>query len=242
VNAMNTIVVDSSSVITIAMNNLLWILTELKNRFNVQFCICAEVKSELVDVPLATKRFKFDAIQVMQAIRDKTLNIVDLREVRDFSGRLLDLANHSFKSKGSWITIVHRGEIESLATALLMKASAFVVDERTTRLMIESPESLRNLLQSKLHTRIEMNRENIRKFKYDTRDVKILRSVELVLIAYEKGFLNKYIIEGMNDNPKNILIEGLLWGLKLKGCAISEEEILQIIALESRKEPSASEQ
>ena len=48
-----------------------------------------------------------------------------------------------------------------------------------------------------------------------------------MIIAYEKGFLNSYLKKDhlTNLDLRKELITGLLWGLKLKGCAISEKEI-----------------
>jgi len=230
---MKTLIFDSSALITMTMNNLIWVLDELKLVFDGDFCICPEVKAELVDNPLNTKRFEFDALQVMQKIRQGTLTLIEHQNSKDMGNRLLDLANHSFKSKNTWITIVHRGEMEALATGIVLNSSAFVVDERTTRLLIESPVALKDLLQSKLHTRVEVNRPNLRQFRYLVRNIKVIRSVELLLVAYEKGLLDKFLLDNV-ENPREILIDGLLWGLKLRGCAISREEISDITKLESR--------
>jgi hypothetical protein len=230
---VKTLIFDSSSLITMTMNNLLWVLDDLKPVFDGNLCICPAIKAELVDNPLNTKRFEFDALQVMQKIRKGTLTVVEQQSSKDLGNRLLDLANHAFKSKNTWITIVHRGEMEALATGITLNSSAFVVDERTTRLLIESPVALKDLLQSKLHTRVEVNRPNLRQFRYLVRNIKVMRSVELLIVAYEKGLLDKFLLDNVK-NPREILIDGLLWGLKLRGCAISREEISDITRLEAR--------
>jgi len=234
VKKMKSLIFDSSALITMTMNNLIWILDDLKGSLDGDFCICSEVKAELVDNPLNTKRFEFEALQVMQEIRSGTIKLIDIPPaVKDLAYKLLDLANHSFRSKGVWITIMHKGEMEALATAISLNLSAFAVDERTTRLLIENPVALRDLLQSKLHTRVEINRENLRQLRYMARNVKVIRSVELVIVAYEKGLLNKFIPDNV-EKPRQMLLDGLLWGLKLRGCAISKEEISQITHLEAR--------
>jgi len=231
---MKSLIFDSSALITITMNNLIWILDSLKPSLEGDFCICSEVKAELVDNPLNTKRFEFEALQVMQEIRSGTLKLIEITPaVKDLSYKLLDIANHSFKSKGAWITIVHKGEMEALATAVSLNLAALVVDERTTRLLIENPAALRELLQSKLHTRVEINRENLRQLRYIVRNVKVIRSVEIVIVAYEKGLLNKFIPDNV-EKPRQVLLDGLLWGLKLRGCAVSKDEISQITHLEAR--------
>ncbi len=230
---MKNIVFDSSSIISLTMNNLLWTLLSLKENFNGDFYICKAVKAELVDNPLNTKRFEFNALQVLQAINSGVLNVAENEDAKNLSSELLGLANTCFRTKGSWINIVHRGEIESLATSIILKSSAYVVDERTTRLLIEEPKRLKDLLQSKLHSRVEVNQQNIRRFRELVRNVKIIRSVELIVVAYEHGFLDKYLVGNGITNPKRVLLDALLWGLKLRGCAVSKNEIHEIIRMES---------
>ncbi|MCX6709962.1 MAG: hypothetical protein NTV63_03370 [Candidatus Woesearchaeota archaeon] len=229
---MKSLIFDASAVISITMNNLLWMLSELKKHFEGEFCICREVKSEIVDNPLNTKRFEFDALQVLQSINSGILSVREMEDAKRLSFQLLDLANHSFRAKGSWINIVHKGEIESLATCILMKSDAFVVDERTTRLLIESPRALKDLLQSKLHSRIDLNRQNLHKFAELSRGVKVIRSVELATIAFEKGILDQYLLPNGKEDPKRVLLDAVLWSLKLKGCAIPKSEINEIVEME----------
>ena len=91
---------------------------------------------------------------------------------------------------------------------------AIVVDERTTRILCEAPENLRKLLESKLHTKIDASEKNYPMFK----DFKVIRSSELVFMAYKLGII---------DLPakKQEAMEALLYGLKFKGCTISMREI-----------------
>jgi len=231
---MKKIFLDSSAVISLTLNNLLWILDALKEHLDGDFFICPEIKAELVDNPLNTKRFEFEALQVLAQINSGALKIAELTpEANTLYDELLHLANTSFKSKGVWINIVHKGEMQALATAILSGASAFVVDERTTRLLLENPGALRDLLQSKLHTRVEVNRQNLARFRSLTRQIKVIRSVELVLVAYELGTLDRYLPAGTPE-AREILLDAVLWGLKLKGCAISEDEIAQVKRIEAR--------
>jgi hypothetical protein len=57
--------------------------------------------------------------------------------------------------------------------------------------------------------------------------------VELVLVAYELGTLDRYLPAGTPE-AREILLDAVLWGLKLKGCAISEDEIAQVKRIEAR--------
>jgi len=73
---------------------------------------------------------------------------------------------------------------------------------------------------------------NIKEFKSEIKDVNIIRSAELMTIAFEMGLFNEY--ENKYVNKKEIL-DGILWGLKLRGCAISSEEIDEILRIERVK-------
>ena len=61
--------------------------------------------------------------------------------------------------------------------------------------------------------------------------MKVIRSVELVTVAYENGILDRFITK-IPDAKKNLL-ESVLWGVKLNGCAVSKDEIEQIIRIEA---------
>lgn len=67
---MKSIIFDAGPIISLATNNLLWILKPLKKYFNGKFYITDAVKRELVDKPFETKKFKFEAIQVEKLIEE----------------------------------------------------------------------------------------------------------------------------------------------------------------------------
>ena len=84
------------------------------------------------------------------------------------------------------------------------------------RMLVEKPENLKKLLQRKLHTIVTIKKENFAPFK----GFKIIRSAELVYVAYKKGLVKL-------KNGKTVL-DALLWAVKLNGCSISGEEINEI--------------
>ena len=128
------------------------------------------------------------------------------------------------------MNLLHDAEVSVVALYLQKNADAFVVDEKTTRLLIENPNKLHNILKHNLHTKVEENKDNIKQFRKLTRSVKMIRSVELVTIAYEKGLLEKYLTH--IPEAKKTLLESVLWGVKLNGCAVSKREIEQILKME----------
>lgn len=221
---MKSLVFDTGPIISLVTDNLLWILKPLKEKFGGEFYITPKVKNELIDKPLQSKRFKFEAITILEYIKDGTLKIQHTN-----AEYLEKLANSIFKIKDRYLTIVSKGEVEALLLTSTLKADALVVDERTTRMLVESPMSLTKILTKKLHADVTMDKNNLNKFQTEISKVNVIRSSELLTIAYELGLLSKYLTNGVD---KRTLLDGLLWGTKLRGCAISDQEINDIIRLE----------
>ena len=230
---MKSLVFDTGPVISLTTNNLLWMLEELKKSFKGEFYLSEATKRELVDKPLATKRFKFEALQVLENINKGVFKTIGNSILKEKTLELLDFANNSFKAKDNFINICHYAEISNIASCLHLGCDVLVIDERTTRLLIEDPASLKSILQHKLHTAVTLNKENIDKFRAQTKQIKLIRSVELVTIAYELGLLDKYLAD-IKDSRKTLL-DSVLWGVKINGCAVSEDEIDEIIRIEAKR-------
>lgn len=229
---MKSIIFDTGPVITLAMNNLLWLLEPLKRISNADFLMTDLVKQELVDNPLnRTKRFKFEALQVLHYIENGTFTVIP-GGMNQKTGELMSLANSCFSAFGHDMRIVHDAEMSSISLFIEKKSDAFVVDEKTTRLLIENPGKLHNILKHNLHSSVGINKANVRRFQALAKDVRMIRSAELAIIAYEKGLLDRYL-PNMPDGRKELL-ESVLWGVKLGGSAITRSEIDQVVRMETR--------
>ena len=227
-----SIVFDAGPIISLTTNNLLWALDYLKEEFKGNFYIPKAVYGEIVERPLASKRFKFEALQVSYRIKKAVLQVVETQKTHLLAEELLELANHTFKTRGNWLRIVHFAEMEVLATAIIMQSSAVAIDERTTRLLVEDPDRLVKMLSGKMGSKIFVNKPNLAKLMKWIKDIKVIRSVELVMVAYERGIFNKYLLEG--EKADKTLVESLLWGVKLHGCAVSRKEIDDLVAIETK--------
>ena len=223
---MKSLVFDSSTIISLSLNNLLYLLQELKHRFQGQFFITESVKKEIIDNPMQSRKFKLEALQIHQLILDNTIEIYG-QQLEKQTQNLLNLINNLFRAENHFIKLVDQAEVESLALANLLKAT-YVVDERTIRMLIEDPYGLKDLLEKKLHTKITINQINLKELQKEVQ-VNILRSSELALVACSLGLLkNLTQKDHLTDyNLKQELVDGILWGLKLNGCSISQEEIEQ---------------
>ena len=176
------------------------------------------------------KKFKFEAIQVEKLIDQGVLEVIGTNFIRQETPKIYSMANSIFRAFNHEMHIVHFAEISVLAAALEAKADAVVLDEKTTKLLIENPRMLLEILRKTLHTPIAINENNLKEFKNKVKDIRVIRSIELVAIAYEHGVLDNFVTN-IPDARKNLL-ESVLWGVKLNGCAVSRDEIDQIVNLE----------
>jgi hypothetical protein len=129
------------------------------------------------------------------------------------------------------VKIVHYGEIAAVVAAQKIKAAALVMDERVTRELIEHPLHLARIMEKKLHSGIRVNKSSLEQLRGRIKGLSIIRSTELASVAFEKGLLDRYISPKVSRKD---LLESILWGLKLDGCAINERGIKAIISAESK--------
>ena len=222
---MKAIIFDASSLISIAMNGLLEHLEKLREISNAKFILTKEVKYEAIDRPMKIKKFELEALQINELYKKgilespSSLNIDEKRittrtkEIQDISSTIIS------KRGGEKIKLIDLGEASCLALSEILTSqkinNVLAIDERTTRVLCEKPENLKKLMQRKLHTPIEIDKKNLKFLK----NFKIVRSAELMFMAYKKGIFE------IKDEK---VLDATLYALKFKGCAISGEEIEEI--------------
>jgi len=227
-----SIVFDTGPIISLTLNNILWVLESLKEKFDGEFYITPAIYNELIEKPLSTKKYKFEALQILPLITRGILNLVERDDIQRKAQSLLDIANDTYQARGNSIKIVHMGEMEAIACALVMNSDTLVIDERTTRVLVESPEKLRKHLERKLHTNVQVNSDNLERLRNEFGHLKVIRSFELATIAYEMGLLNMFIQkseEKIVPGLKKAVLEGVLWGVKLNGCSVRREDIDKVV-------------
>jgi len=221
------ILFDSSTLISFAMNGLLPELNELKKIFKGKFIITKEVKQEVVDKPLTMKRFELEALKIEELLNEKILELpssigITDSEISKETKNILDTANNTFYARDRPISLIDAGEASCLGLSKILKSkkmeNVVAVDERTARMLCERPENLKRLFEKKLHTKIQSKEENYKFF----RGINFIRSSELIYVAYKKKLLK---LKGSK------VLDAMLYALKFKGCAISEEEIEEIKAI-----------
>ena len=215
------IIFDASTLISFAMNGLFDEIRKLKGVFDGKFIITKEVHSEIIEKPLTIKRFELEALRIKQLVEENVLEYPSSLGVKDSdisfgTKQLLDTANETFEARGKKMHILDLGEVSCLVLSKIFMEKGvehvIAVDERTTRMLIEKPENLERLFEKKLHTKIKANKNNFKLF----RGPKLVRSTELIYIAYKKGLVNL---------KNGQVLDALLYAMKYKGCSISEDEI-----------------
>ena len=191
---MKYLIFDAGPIISLTMNGLLPVLEKLKEGFDGEFVVTPAVRKEILDKPLKIQKFKLEAMQV-QKLFDKgvlvsSTKIVPTSKLQKESSRILKLANNSLKSTKTHqrIKIIHDGEASCMAFSNLCSCdNLIVIDERGTRILIESPESMKNLLSKKLGTEVVEVGDSLHKFKKQ----RFIRSAELMYVAHKKGYMQE---------------------------------------------------
>lgn len=207
-----------------AINGLFEEIKGLKSIFDGKFIITQEVKKEAIDTPLNVKRFQFEALKLKQLLDEKIFELpesigVNSNEISKRTQEFLDLSNSAFIGDGKDIHLIDLGEASCLALSEIATKkgikNVFSVDERTMRMLVEKPENLKELLKKRIHVDIKINYEKLKSFK----NFKIIRSTELAYIAFKKKILK---VKGED------VLGAMLYGLKLNGASISDEEIAEM--------------
>ncbi|MEN7982054.1 MAG: hypothetical protein ABFQ65_01245 [Nanoarchaeota archaeon] len=221
---IKVIIFDASILITFAMNGLLPEFKELKKIFNGKFIITNAVKKEAIDNPLKIKRFELEALRIKNLLDEKILELpqsigVKESDISKITQELLVEANSLFVGNNKEIHIIDVGEASCLGLSKILDEqnvqNIMAIDERTMRMLCEKPENLKSLLEKKLHTKIVLKKRKANSFV----KCKIVRSAELIYIAYKKG-----LVRLKNGH----VLDALLYAVQFKGCSISHDEIDEI--------------
>jgi len=215
----NSIACDSSALISLADTCFLDALAELRKSTGNHFVMSESVKFECVDNPLRTKSHTLPAIRIKLAINEGLLTVADSSQLKRATDDMLWIANNIFYCDDRPMSILHRGEAETLALAAEVGLGSVLIDERTTRMLVEDPATLGRHLQEEIGKHIRTNGKYLERFQQLTGNMQLFRSCELMIIAYEKGYFKKF--NGLEKQA----IEAALYGLKFAGCSVGFGEI-----------------
>lgn len=222
---MKFAILDSGPLISLTLNGLLHTLEKLKTKFtDINFIITPQVKKEVVEKALSVKRYELEAVKIQTLLANKVIllssDFVPNNKLERETARIMNVANTTIKADREPVNIVQIGEASCLAFANLCNCdNLIVIDERVTRLLTESPQNLKAIMERKLHMSVLINSKNLKEFK----NFKYIRSAELAYIAYKNS---------LYDYKKDkTLLDAILYSLKYSGTSISTKEIEEIKSL-----------
>ncbi|MCX6777745.1 MAG: hypothetical protein NT157_02565 [Candidatus Micrarchaeota archaeon] len=215
----NSVVCDASSLISLAETCFLPVIHELSQGMRGHFLISDEVKRECIDRPLGMRSHSLTAVRLDAALRNGWIRLAGSADTEAEAGEFVAVANEIFRVGRKPLRILHRGEAEILALAKSLGVGNVLIDERTTRVLVESPAMLGQHFREEFGSRISVDSGRMREFGRMTAGMNIFRSSELLMVAYEKGFFR-----GFEDMEAKAAEAGL-YSIKFAGCSISFEEI-----------------
>ena len=221
---MAKLVFDTSSLISVSENCLMRIISAISSEKGAELIIPEGVYYESVSHPLQIRRFELNALRIKDAVDSGAIKIMKLNAAAKKSAEIIEnLANSLFEISGEKISLVHAGEIETLALANSINADLIVMDERTTRMLVEDAYRLRDRMEEKYESKVDIDAGKLAELQGMFAGAKIVRSVELIAYAYEKGYSEPEL------KKTRLALEAALYAAKYGGCAVSLEEIQQFL-------------
>jgi predicted nucleic acid-binding protein len=216
-----TVVADSSSIISLALNCMSSALLEM----GVKILVTDEIYEEIILRPMGSKRYALESMRIKKLFSEGVISIQNPEPL--ITQEIMDLSNSIFRVKNHPLHLIHKGEAAALALLAGIEADALLIDERTTRMLIEDAETLRRVLSDQLGRHVDMDHLKLAAFNDIIPDIKIIRSSEVAAVAYEKGILGRNL-----GNPGKEALMATLYALKFSGCAISWQEIDEYMSIE----------
>lgn len=217
---MNSMIFDSSALISISQSCLIEMLERIANIHSIKFFIPKSVEKECVTNPIETKRFELNAMRIKKAINDGWIKVFPVnKETNQLKQKISFLSNNLFFINDNSLEIIQEGETEAVAVCLLEKAKGIIIDERTTRMLIENPHKLHSYLQLKHDAQIKIDKNNLSKLEEILKGTKAFRSTDLIAYAFEKKLFPPTLEQSIQG------LEAALYALKYSGSSVSSKEI-----------------
>ena len=218
---MPRVICDTSSLISLMDTCTSGVLRFLREKADARFLVPPGVYEEMVSRPLGIKRYGYSAVRLRKLVEDEIVELLPGKDLAQRTQEFVGLANNSFFVDGRPLRILHEGEAECLAALKGSRHPILAVDEKTTRLLLEDPKRMRELMQGEYQRKIVVNKTSMDRFQQLAGDVLVVRSTELVALAAKRGFFQEYGSEALEAYHAS------LYALRYAGCSISSDELLQ---------------
>lgn len=214
------ILADAGVLISLTSSCLESVLRFLHERTDLTLIIPPSVEREAVRRPIErqVKKYLFSALRIKNHIEDGIIKVVEDR-LDEETKRIMDLANNMYYIRGRPLKLIQYGESEMVALARKLDIGYVAIDERTMRLLIENPPALKTHIEEEFRINVMTNKKNYDQLGEMLRGIKVFRSSEFVMLAYELGYFDRF------HQLKESAFLSALYKVKYAGCAISFEEI-----------------
>ncbi|OIO27309.1 hypothetical protein COX86_00100 [Candidatus Micrarchaeota archaeon CG_4_10_14_0_2_um_filter_60_11] len=212
------IICDSSALVSLSASCLLDSLEFLENNSKARFAITSAVEGEIVSRSERIEKYRFSSVRLKNLIRRGVLPVEEPRGLRKETQKIMQAANAAYLLRGRGLPILHEGEAECLACISLTGAKAILVDEKTTRLLLEDPRGMARTMSAEYGEKVVLNQSALAKFSA-FKATTVLRSTETLKLAAELGFFKDY---GYLDGDA---LSAGLHALRRAGCSISHREL-----------------
>ncbi len=222
------LICDSSSLISLSTTGLIGCLIILRKDLG-KIYLTPSVVNECIEKPLRIPAYSLSAVRLKRALNEKIFEVVSPSEKNTYE--ILTYFNSILVEKKTKkpIHLIHLGEAEILAAAIENKINYILIDERTTRTVVENIEGLRRHLSEELNTELNINEYSHSKIIEMTKNINFIRSSEIVALSYEKNYFKKF-----RELEKDAF-KAALYATKFAGCAIGFDEINEILLEEGIK-------
>lgn len=217
---MSVVICDSSSLISLSETCNIEALGFLSKNSRMRFYISPAVEKEIIFNPLNYTQHAFSAMRLKKQVLDGVLKVASANPKPEYDA-LYDLSNHLFSVNGNPLKILQAGELECMAVYRKVRADAMLVDEKTARLVIESPRKLLETLRAEYRSRVDLNESAGVKLEELLSGVKVFRSSELLALAYGKGFFDGYKPVAADA------FHAAEYAARNAGCSISAKELAE---------------
>jgi hypothetical protein len=214
------VLVDSGVLISLTSSCLDDLLYFFKKHFGLRFIIPPSVEDEAVSRPMRSgfRKYLFSAVRIKDAIDDGVIVVAEAK-ISDKTRRIMYAANNLFYIRGKPLRLIQLGESEMLALALELDIEYILIDERTTRMLIEAPFRLKEHLQEEFGVNVMIDKKKLKELSSMISPLRALRSSELVMLAHENGYFRHF------KKLQRKAIEAALYKVRFSGCSIRFDEI-----------------
>lgn len=218
----DSVVCDASSLIALTDAGLLGALMTVRQRMKGDLLVTQEVINEMINNPIKIPEYSFSAVRLKRALNTGAFGVIGFND--NTFDEIIRITNNMFYTNRPF-HLVNHGEAEMLAAAIDNGLQTMLMDERTTRALIEAPMELKNHLEREFRVKINVNQDMYNEFQQMTKDLHVIRSAEIVALANDKGYFRKY------KDLSQKAYESALYAVKFNGCSIGFDEIKELVRL-----------